>query len=62
MAKKGARQSGGTAARKRVADQAMAARIKNEKRTTGNCPICHKPVALDKLPFGHACGRAVYTQ
>lgn len=55
MAKKGARQSGGTAARKRNADQMMAARIKNEKRTTGNCSICHKSVSLDKLPFGHAC-------
>ena len=56
MSKKGARQSGGTASRKRAADQAMAARIKNEKRTTGNCPICHKTVSLSKLPFGHDCG------
>lgn len=41
MAKKGATKTGGTAGRKRAADSAMAARLKEagEKRTYQRCPI-----------------------
>jgi len=56
MAKKGAKRSGGTSARMRQKNQEMAARIRDEKRTTGNCPICHKLIPLSAIPFGHACG------
>lgn len=39
---KGASKTGGTAGRKRVADSAMASRIRDEKRTYQLCPICHR--------------------
>jgi hypothetical protein len=55
MAKKGARKSDGGAARRRNDDQKRAAALKGVVRKTGNCPICHKTVSLDKLPFGHDC-------
>lgn len=54
---KGARKNEGGASRRKDANQRMAARIKGEVRTTANCPICHKTVALSRLPFGHECGR-----
>lgn len=56
MSKKGATKSGGTGSRKRAKDQEMAANMKNVVRTTANCPICHKIVSLNKIPFGHDCG------
>lgn len=52
MAKKGARSSGGGAARNRNKNQEMAAMMKklNTRRTHCNCPICHRPV---RLPFNN---------
>lgn len=47
MAGKGARKTGGTAGRKRAEDSAMAARIKDQKRTTMRCPCCSRLVSID---------------
>ena len=49
MSKKGARKTGGNAGRARTKDSAMAARIKDEKRTYQRCPVCNKQVSLNSF-------------
>ncbi len=48
-----ARKSGGTGARLKAKNAAMAAAMKAEgvTRSTAKCPICHKLVALGSLHF-----------
>lgn len=47
-----AKKTGGTAGRRRAKDSAMAAELARlgVKRTTCNCPVCHKLVSMDRLP------------
>lgn len=46
-----AKKSGGTAARQREKNSAMAAMMKAQgiKRTTTRCPVCHKLIGIDGL-------------
>lgn len=52
MSKKGARKTGGTGARKKALDSAMAARLKQDGvvRTTQRCAACGKMVGLKNYP------------
>ena len=52
---KGASKTGGTGARKKAKDAAMAAQMKGTHRGTGNCPICHKLVPLPLDLLKHKC-------
>lgn len=51
MSKKGASKTGGTAGRKRAADSAMAARLKDAgiSRSSGRCGICNEMVPLKHM-------------
>ena len=52
---KGAHKSPGMLARRKDANQKMAARLKGVVRNTGNCPICHKLIVLPFDPIRHKC-------